>query len=111
MLNNIVIKLAGHQSIIEFGNFFIVPKINANENKYIILKKILLAILENKKFLVGKPYLNNILASAKIVKQNVKKSKILIFKMKSKKGYRRKKGYKVLYTKLFFAGLKINYGS
>lgn len=111
MLKNLVIKLAGHQCIIEFGNFFVVPKIAATQNKHIIFKKILLGIFENNNLLIGKPYLKNIVASAQIIKQNVTKSKILIFKMKSKKGYRRKKGYKVLYTKLFFAGLKENYGS
>jgi large subunit ribosomal protein L21 len=105
MLINVIVKLSGHQSFIEFGNSFDVPKINIITDKYILLKKILLISLNNKIFNIGKPYLTNILAYAKILKQNITKSKLIIFKMKSKKGYRRKKGYKSLYTKLFFVGL------
>lgn len=111
MLINLIIKLGGHQSIIEFGNYFVVPKISVEQDKCILLKKILLVTLNNKIWRLGKPYLPNIVASAKILKQNVKKSKLMIFKMKSKKGYRRKKGYKNVYTQLFFTGIKEFYGS
>ena len=51
------------------------------------------------KTLVGKPYLEGAKVVAKAVKQG-KHKKIIVFKYKAKKNYKKKKGHRQPYTKL-----------
>ena len=46
---------------------------------------------------VGKPYLDSITVSGKITRQD-KNRKIVVFKFKRRKGYRKKRGHRQAYT-------------
>ena len=50
-------------------------------------------------FKVGKPYLPGVQVKAKVLDQG-KSKKILVFKYKPKKNYRRRKGHRQLFTEV-----------
>lgn len=56
-------------------------------------------LLGGKELKVGKPYVEGANVIGKVLKQ-VKGEKIIVFKYKSKKNYRRKAGHRQLYTRV-----------
>nr|BCQ06586.1 ribosomal protein L21 [Nitzschia putrida] len=100
-----IIEVNGRQFWIEEKHFYDFNKINININKTIYFKKILL-YRDTKTILLGQPYLSNvdIIIKGKILKHLLKK-KILIYKFKSKKNYRRKKGYRHKITRIFIESI------
>lgn len=74
-------------------------------SKIILFNKVLL-LNENKKdsntgIKIGHPFLNDVLFQAKLLDHGLG-SKVQIFKMKSKKKFRRRFGYRTKYTRLQF---------
>nr|QES95312.1 ribosomal protein L21 [Nitzschia sp. (in: diatoms)] len=100
-----IIEVNGKQFWIEENNFYDFTKINININQQIFFKKILL-YRDNKTILLGQPYLSNtnIIIKGKVLKHLVKK-KIIIYKFKSKKNYRRKKGYRHKITRILIENI------
>jgi large subunit ribosomal protein L21 len=92
-----IVELGGHQMWVEEGQHFIVNKIKTNPGTNIIFNRILL--INKNKFRIGFPYLKNVMITGKII-EHLRGSKIIVYKMKCKKGYRRKKGHRQELTKL-----------
>ena len=69
-----------------------------NEGDTVEFEKVL-AISKDQQLTVGTPYVANAKVSATVV-ENGKHPKIVIFKYKSKKNYRKKKGHRQPYTKV-----------
>ena len=87
-----------YYDITQFTNRFL-PSIS----KTIFFNKVLL-LNENKQgsdIKIGHPFLENVIFQAKLVDHGLG-SKVQIFKMKSKKKYRRRFGYRAKYARLHF---------
>jgi large subunit ribosomal protein L21 len=87
-----------YYDISQFGSRFL-PAIS----KTILFNKVLL-LNENKqgsKIKIGHPFLDNFVFQAKLVDEGLG-SKVQIFKMKSKKKFRRRFGYRSKYVRLHF---------
>ncbi|MBP3059463.1 50S ribosomal protein L21 [Texas Phoenix palm phytoplasma] len=69
------------------------------EEEYIFENILSIEDEENKKTIIGKPFVAGARVECKVVKHG-KASKIIVFKYKKKKKYRLKKGHRQLYTKL-----------
>lgn len=99
-----IIEIGGHQFWIEKGQYLIINKISINQKTKITcgsninINRILL-LNKNNNIYFGFPYLQKSLIQGQIL-EYLKGSKITIYKMKSKKKYRRKKGYRQELTKL-----------
>ncbi len=89
-----VIETGGKQYYVEQGTELYIEKIDAESGKEVIFDKVLLC---NEKS--GRPYLNNVVVTAEIVKHG-KAKKIKIFKYNAKKNYRRTQGHRQPYTKV-----------
>jgi len=92
-----VIETGGKQVRVEVGQTIYVEKLDANEGENFTFDKVLMVGGESLQ--VGNPYLNGVTVEATIEKQG-KQKKIIIFKYKPKKKYRRKQGHRQPYTKL-----------
>ena len=92
-----VIETGGKQVRVEVGQTIYVEKLDANEGENFTFDKVLMVGGESLQ--VGNPYLNGVTVDATIEKQG-KQKKIIIFKYKPKKKYRRKQGHRQPYTKL-----------
>jgi large subunit ribosomal protein L21 len=93
-----VIKTGGKQYIIKPGDRLRVEKIEGEVGDVVEIKEVLL-VKTDKEIKIGTPLVENAKVKASIVEQG-KAPKVIVFKKKPKKGYKRKKGHRQLYTTL-----------
>ncbi len=93
-----VIKTGGKQYRVGIGQTVRVEKLEGNIGDIITIEDVL-AVSEGDKLKVGQPLLNGARVTAKIVEQHRAK-KIIVFKKKRRKKYRRISGHRQYYTAL-----------
>jgi large subunit ribosomal protein L21 len=94
-----VIKVGGKQVLATEGESIYVEKINGNVGDTVKFNEVLM--LEDK---VGNPYVEGALVEGTIEKQG-KQKKILVFKYKPKKKYRKTQGHRQPYTKILIKSI------
>ena len=99
-----VILTGGKQYSVKVGDSIFVEKLNAEADSEVTFEKVL-AVGEEGAVKVGAPVVEGASVVAKVVKTG-KGKKINIFKMKPKKGYRRRQGHRQPYTKVTIASIK-----
>ncbi len=92
-----VIKTGGKQLRVEEGQTIWVEKLDVQEGDVVVFDEVLLVGGDNTK--VGTPLVDGATVTAKVDKQG-KSKKIIVFKYKPKKNYRRKQGHRQPYTRL-----------
>lgn len=92
-----VIQTGGKQYKVTEGDVIYVEKLDADVDSVVTLDKVLAVGGEELK--VGSPLVEGASVEAKVLRQ-AKAKKVIVFKFKSKKGYRRKQGHRQPYTKL-----------
>lgn len=94
-----VVEIGSKQYKVKEGQALYVERIKkpSPDNKVSIDKVLLLA--KDNTLEVGRPYLKNVKVTAEILKEE-KDKKIIVFKYKRRKNYRRKKGHRQIYTLL-----------
>lgn len=93
-----VIETGGKQYRVEQGDVLFVEKLDATEGDTIEIDKVLLVSNEGN-VSAGKPYVDGAKVEATVLQQG-KAKKIIVFKIKAKKNYRKKQGHRQPYTKL-----------
>ncbi|MDD2753698.1 MAG: 50S ribosomal protein L21 [Candidatus Portnoybacteria bacterium] len=91
-----VIKTGGKQYIVSPGQKLRVEKLKGEEGGKIVFDEVLL-VLAGDKVQVGQPFIKGAKVNAKILKQD-KADKVIIFKYKSKKREKVKRGHRQPYT-------------
>lgn len=93
-----IIKTGGKQYMVKAGDVLTVEKLNAESGEKVMFEEVL-AVGNNGELQIGNP----VVAGAKVegtVIENGRSKKIIVFKYKPKKDYRRKNGHRQPYTKL-----------
>lgn len=93
-----VIETGGFQYTVEEEEKIKIPKVDANVGDKIKFDKVL-AIVDGKKSEFGKPYLKGFSVEGEILSQG-RYRKVIIFKFKRRKDYKRKKGHRQHYTEV-----------
>lgn len=93
-----VIETGNKQYTVKEGDELLVEKLQAEEGAKIKLDRVLL-IEDGNKILVGQPLVKNAKVTAQLVAQE-KGPKLIIFKYKRRKKYRRKIGHRQKYSKI-----------
>lgn len=93
-----IIETGGKQYRVSEGDVIKVEKLSAAEGDTINIDKVL-AISEGDDFKVGTPILENAKVEATVVRHG-KDKKIIVFKYKPKKNYRRKQGHRQPFTEI-----------
>ncbi len=93
---NAVVKTGGKEYRIAKGDLIRVEKMEGKVGDQVTMKDILM-ISDEDKVQVGNPFLTNAVITGEIVQQ-VRGKKVLIYKMKRRKNYRRTKGHRQTYT-------------
>lgn len=91
-----VVKTGGKEYRISPGDLIRVEKLEGKVGDQVTMKDILMVSHEDQ-VQVGNPLLSNAVITGEIVQQ-VKGRKVLIYKMKRRKNYRRTKGHRQTYT-------------
>ena len=99
-----IIESCGKQYKVAQGDVVFFEKLDAEEGKKVTFDKVIL-VSEDGKVQVGNPYVKGVKVEGKVVSHG-KAKKIIIFKMKPKKNYRRKQGHRQPYTKVEITGIK-----
>jgi large subunit ribosomal protein L21 len=94
-----VVKTGGKEYRVSKGDLIRVEKLEGKAGDQVMLKEVMMVSDEGQVEAVGTPYVANALITAEIV-QETKGRKILIYKMKKRKNYRRFKGHRQTYTYL-----------
>ena len=92
-----VIETGGKQYKVSEGDIIFIEKLEVNEGDVITLDKVVAISDENGIKVASEVEGANV--SAKVLK-NGKEKKVIVYKMKPKKGYRRKQGHRQPYTKI-----------
>lgn len=93
-----VLKTGGKQYKVSEGDVIFVEKIEAEVNNNVELTEVL-AVSTDKGITVGAPTVEGAKVVCKVLAQD-KAKKVIVFKYKPKKDYRRKQGHRQPYTKL-----------
>ncbi len=93
-----IVETGGKQYRVQEGDVIFVEKLEASEGDVVTLDKVL-AFSKDGSLSVGSPAVEGAKVEAKVV-ENGKAKKVVIYKYKAKKDYRRKKGHRQPYTKL-----------
>ena len=91
-----VVAAGGKQYKVEEGDILRIEKVTGNVGDALTFDKVLL-ISDGDNLTIGQPMVEKALVSAQIVEQS-KSKKIIVFKYKRRKRYRRKQGHRQLYT-------------
>ncbi|MEF9863593.1 MAG: 50S ribosomal protein L21 [Christensenellaceae bacterium] len=92
-----IIKTGGKQFKVEKGSVIKVEKLDAEIGAEVTFEALLTA--SGKTIKVGKPVVKDIVVAGKVIAQD-KEKKVVIFKYKPKKDYRKKQGHRQPYTKV-----------
>ncbi len=93
-----IIETGGKQYKVHEGDVIFVEKLAVEEGANYTFDKVL-AVSKEGEVVFGRPFVDNASVEAKVLEQG-KGKKIIVYKYKPKKNYRRKKGHRQLYTKL-----------
>jgi large subunit ribosomal protein L21 len=92
-----VIQTGGKQYKVSEGDAILVEKLDAELGSEVSFDVLLLS--DDKGVQVGKPVVNGVAAKAKVLEHG-KGDKVVIFKYKSKKDFRKKQGHRQPFTKV-----------
>ena len=100
-----LIEACGKQYKVEEKDVVFFEKLDAEEGKKVTFDKVIL-VSNDKKVEVGAPYVKGIKVEGKVVSHG-KGKKILVYKYKAKKNYRRTQGHRQPYTKVEITKIKM----
>lgn len=93
-----IIKTGGKQYRVEEGQIVKVEKLPVAEDGTVEFTKVL-SVVDDDGAKFGRPYLEGAKVTGKVIEQG-KDKKVIVFKYKPKKRYRRKIGHRQPYTKV-----------
>ena len=98
MSKNAIFETGGKQYKVKEGDIIFIERLPSEADETVEFSNVL-AIFDEKDSSIGSPYVAGATVEATVVK-NGKSKKIIVFKMKRRKGYRRKQGHRQPYTKI-----------
>lgn len=93
-----IIETGGKQYRVQEGDTLFVEKLNASEGDVVTIENVL-AVSKDGSLTFGAPVVAGAKVEAKVVAQG-KAKKVVVFKYKPKKDFRRKQGHRQPFTKL-----------
>ncbi len=99
-----IIESCGKQYKVAEGDVVFFEKLDVEEGKKVTFDKVVL-VSDDKKVEVGVPYVKGVKVEGKVV-ANGKAKKIIVYKYKAKKNYRRTQGHRQPYTKVEITSIK-----
>jgi large subunit ribosomal protein L21 len=100
-----IIETGGKQYRAEQGHVIRVEKLPAEKGESVTFDKVLM-LNDDTEVKIGNPYLEGCNVEGKVVSQGREK-KILVFKFKRKKNYRRKQGHRQPYTEVLINSISM----
>jgi large subunit ribosomal protein L21 len=99
-----IIETGGKQFKVQEGDVIFIEKLNKDLDESFKFDKVL-AVSKDEGMVFGEPFVSGASVEATVLKQG-KAKKVIVFKFKAKKGYRRKQGHRQPYTKVQIGKIK-----
>lgn len=100
-----IISSGGKQYKVSVGDEILVDKLDCEKGKAYVFPQVLM-VRDDEDIMIGTPNVSNAVVTGQ-VSEPVKGKKISIFKYKAKVHYRRKMGFRPLYTKVKIESISI----
>ena len=104
-MSHAIFETGGKQYRVKEGDEIYIEKLDAAENTKVKFDKVL-AVLSEDDPIIGSPYVKGATVTAKVIKSG-KAKKIIVYKMKRRKGYHRKQGHRQPYTKVIIEKIAV----
>jgi large subunit ribosomal protein L21 len=102
-----IVETSGKQLWVEAGHFYDIDHLpDTEENSSLALSQVLLINHEGQVTL-GRPYIPEAVVRARVL-QHRRGNKIIVYKMRPKKGTRRKRGHRQLLTRVLIESIELN---
>ena len=98
-MTHAIFETGGKQYRVKEGDEIFIEKLDAEAEDKVVFDKVLAIFDADDAARIGTPYLKGAAVNASVVK-NGKSKKIIVYKMRPKKGYRRKQGHRQPYSKV-----------
>lgn len=99
-----IVETGGKQYQVEEGRYVDIELLDGEKDAKIVFDKIVM-LVNGKKSKVGQPYVSGACAEGKIVLQGRAK-KIIVYKQRPKKGYRKKQGHRQGFTRVMISKIR-----
>lgn len=93
-----ILEIGGKQYRIEKGMKLLVDHLKT-ENDVVEFNSVTL-LKKDKEIKIGTPFLENVIVKGRVTNPMVKGEKLIVYKYKAKSNYRRKKGFRPIYTEI-----------
>lgn len=103
-----VVEIAAQQYRVEPGQLLVVPHLQAEPGSTVEFHRILL-VEDGEALYIGTPYVDGCVHAE--VLEHGKGKKVIVFKKKRRKGYKRLKGHRQLYTRLRITSIELQKSS
>ena len=100
-----IIETGGKQYKVAEGDTLFIEKLPVEAGEAVTFDKVL-AVIDGENVTVGTPVVEGAKVDASVVK-NGKGKKVLVFKYKPKKGYRKRQGHRQPYTKVTIGKISV----
>ena len=99
-----IVETGGKQYQVEEGRYLDVELLDGEKDSKIVFDKIVM-IVNGKKSKVGQPYVSGASAEGTIMGDG-KAKKIIVYKQRPKKGYRKKQGHRQGFTRVMISKIR-----
>lgn len=100
-----IVTIAGQQFKVEEGNELFVHRLDAKEGDQLSFDDVLL-VDQDGDVTLGKPTVDGAEVNASVL-EHLKGDKVIVFKKKRRKGYRKKNGHRQHFTKIKVDGITV----
>ena len=99
-----IVETGGKQYPVEEGRYIDLELLDAEQDSKVTFDKIVM-LVNGKKSKVGQPYVTGASVEGTVVKHD-KAKKIIVFKQRPKKGYRKKQGHRQQFTRVMITKIR-----
>ena len=99
-----IVEAGGKQYPVEEGRYIDMELLDAEKDAKVTFDKIVM-LVNGKKSKVGQPYVSGASVEGTVVKHD-KAKKIIVFKQRPKKGYRKKQGHRQQFTRVMITKIR-----
>ena len=99
-----IVETGGKQYQVEEGRYVDIELLDGEADSKVVFDKVVM-IVNGKKSKIGQPYVTGASAEGKII-LNGKSKKIIVFKQRPKKGYRKKQGHRQGFSRVMISKIR-----
>ena len=99
-----IVETGGKQYQVEEGRYVDVELLDGEKDSKIVFDKVVM-VVNGKKSKVGQPYVTGASAEGKIMLHD-KAKKVIVYKQRPKKGYRKKQGHRQGFTRVMISKIR-----